>query len=300
MGIKRFFSILLCVALCLGTLPMAASAAGDDGQSDTNVASVTIGSDTTYYNTIASAFEAASGKTATITLLAEKVLVSASLLVNDANSNITLELNGKLLENEGGGRATSEGIIIVSAGALTIQDNNDTGTYHIRSTMGTAIKADGGSLTVNSGTIMASGDAVYSKNQATVTVNGGELRGGRGIYAHNSNVVINGGTIRGLSGAAIYASFGSDVKISGGFIYSLNNDCYLYNATVSISGGWFRYPVPSERCVTGYTPTTQAQDVENSPLANTTWYTVIPPHSSNHFRDRHSGQPRTGDPHRVH
>lgn len=256
---------------------MAASAADDDGQSDTNVASVTIGSDTTYYNTIASAFEAASGKTATITLLAEKVLVSASLLVNDANSNITLELNGKLLESEGDGKATADGIIIVSAGALTIQDNNDTGKYHIRSKQGTAINANGGSLTVNSGTIMGSSDAAYSQNGATVTVNGGELRGGRGIYAYNGNVVINGGTIRGLSGAAIYASFGSDVKISGGFIYSFNNDCYLYNATVSISGGWFRYPVPSERCVTGYTPTTQAQDVEDSPLANTTWYTVTPP-----------------------
>lgn len=292
---KRILSLVTALMLCLSVLPAGALAL----ETEEHAARVTVGETVTEYTDIAEAFRAASGQTATITLLAEKIAVSDSLTVNDANSKITLELNGKQLRNAGN-TALDRGAIAISAGELIVQDSTEKCEGWVRATNGRPIDLTGGSLTVKSGKVMAS-DCIGAENGAKVTVDGGTVIGGTGIKAHNSTVVINGGVVLGTPGVGIYAYFGASVTVTGGFIKSSQSTCfYNYNSsitisdgfissesdeldipvegsgtgTVSISGGWFSKPVAEKHCAEGYAPTTEPQTVKGSPVEDANWYTV--------------------------
>lgn len=226
---KRILSLVTALMLCLSVLPAGALAL----ETEEHAARVTVGETVTEYTDIAEAFRAASGQTATITLLAEEIAVSDSLTVNDANSKITLELNGKQLRNAGN-TALDRGVIAISAGELIVQDSTEKCEGWVRATNGRPIDLTGGSLTVKSGKVMAS-DCIGAENGAKVTVDGGTVIGGTGIKAHNSTVVINGGVVLGTPGVGIYAYFGASVTVTGGFIKSSQSTCfYNYNSSITI------------------------------------------------------------------
>lgn len=89
---KRLLSLALCLALCLGLLPVGVLATEiEPSDNVNNVASVTIGENVTYYTDLAEAIAHANG--GTVKLLN---IVSLSECI-DITSNCTIDLNSKTI-----------------------------------------------------------------------------------------------------------------------------------------------------------------------------------------------------------
>ena len=90
-------------------------------QQDTDEASVTTKGETLYYATLVEAFDAANGKTATITMLNDAECIksdSSGSPLSITGGTVTLDMNGKTLSGEGRG---NYGIVNVSGGSLLVQ-----------------------------------------------------------------------------------------------------------------------------------------------------------------------------------
>lgn len=103
-------------ALDAANAPMTA-----EGRAEGDEASVNAGGQTLYYATLEEAFEAANGKTAVITMLADAECTrdsNSGAPLNIAGGSITLDMNGKTLSGKGIGYY---GIVDVSGGSLRVQ-----------------------------------------------------------------------------------------------------------------------------------------------------------------------------------
>ena len=140
---------------------------------------------------------------------------------------VTLKLNEKTL-------TVDEDCGIYVKGSLTIEGE---GTITASKT---PIKIDGGSLTLNSGKIVSTGDyGTYALNGGSVTVNGGEIESKWAALSGNNttgtmNFEINGGTLTAKEGPAIYMPNQVKLTITNG---TLNGGVSLRMGQVDISGG---------------------------------------------------------------
>ena len=213
---------------------------------DGNVAKI----GTTEYATLQEAFNAGG----TVTLLSDITLTSTAIV---SNKTVTLDLNGKTItysgntihnqkvltvkDNVGGGKIISTGSF-----AISVNDNSTTTigatsssakNFFIESVEGAIItgKHKGAKITINSGTLSASDNAVVAGNgsagfgENTITIKDGTFNGGIttagyvacGIYAPNNDTwKISGGTFNITGGAGIVQRAGT-VNISGDVVFNV-------------------------------------------------------------------------------
>lgn len=218
----------------LGT-GITASAAGTEPQA-TDEASVTINRETLYYATLEEAFSAASGKTATITMLndAECSSTSGSALLVANNSNITLNMNGKTLSGKGKGTV---GIITLNKGSLSVQ-----GPGTMKSTfMCLSCQSQNAKMTVENITfdVSEADYGVWVASSNTVTLNNIQIIGKAKIaavyqYSNSANVTIN--NMNAIDGGYSDVCFkGNILKINGGTFDKISVNSYYVASITSVS-----------------------------------------------------------------
>ena len=233
---------------------------------------------TTYYATLADAFNAANaaGEAVTITMIADSELVGNVGYKVNAGSNITLDLNGKTISQNA---PKAEGsYLIQNNGTLTIKDSTDTnkngtGTgkmlFYAEKPDTTASPTypsnlinNFGILTVESGCLKndtsSNGHAAYAIDNysgGAVTISGGKIEA---LYtavrlkctssATNNKLTQTGGEISGgNTGLWISVSNGAkaELNVTGGTMKGGTNAFYDYpygglaNANYNIDGGTF-------------------------------------------------------------
>ena len=205
----------------------------------------TIGS--TYYPTVLAAFASANDKD-TIKLIADTEITGntkeTGTIEIPVGKNLTLDLNGKKLNSNQ--LTLTEGHVFRMSvkGSLTITDTSEKQDGELYSTAaanaGTPIEADGGTITLQSGSIKSKHDygiAVF--NGGSVIVNGGSISSEYAALSGNNtlgdmNFTITGGTLTAANGPAIYMPGQVALNISGG---TLNGGVSLRMGQVNISGG---------------------------------------------------------------
>lgn len=226
------------------------------------------------YDTFREAFEAVSDTEAqTITLLADVTDTTATEYVFDG-VNVTLDLNGHVLDGLAyGGSGATHYIIVKNEAVLTITDGSEAKTgkltswYAGNSTLN-VIYVENAKVVLNGGTITAH-DANYgmvgimAKANANVEINGGEVQGlyfkanrKRGyainVAAATATLTVNGGVLS-TDDPSCYAIFntasGSTVTIKGGTIATISIE---KNTIVSITGGTFKSAVKTDYLTKGY------------------------------------------------
>lgn len=226
------------------------------------------------YDTFREAFEAVSGTEAqTITLLTDVTDTTATEYVFDG-VNVTLDLNGHVLDGLAyGGSAKTHYVYAVNGAVLTVTDGSEAKTgkltswYAGNSTLN-VIYVENAKVVLNGGTITAH-DANYgmvgimAKADATVEINGGEVQGlyfaanrKRGyainVAAATATLTVNGGVLS-TDDPSCYAIFntasGSTVTIKGGTIATIS---IANNTIVSITGGTFKSAVKTDYLTKGY------------------------------------------------
>lgn len=226
------------------------------------------------YDTFREAFEAVSDTEAqTITLLADVTDTTATEYVFDG-VNVTLDLNGHVLDGLAyGGSAKTHYVYAVNGAVLTVTDGSEAKTgkltswYAGNSTLN-VIYVENEKVILNGGTITAH-DANYgmvgimAKADATVEINGGEVQGlyfaanrKRGyainVAAATATLTVNGGVLS-TDDPSCYAIFntasGSTVTIKGGTIATIS---IAKNTVVSITGGTFKSAVKTDYLTKGY------------------------------------------------
>lgn len=226
------------------------------------------------YDTFREAFEAVSDTEAqTITLLADVTDTTATEYVFDG-VNVTLDLNGHVLDGLAyGGSGATHYIIVKNEAVLTITDGSEAKTgkltswYAGNSTLN-VIYVENAKVVLNGGTITAH-DANYgmvgimAKANANVEINGGEVQGlyfaanrKRGyainVAAATATLTVNGGVLS-TDDPSCYAIFntasGSTVTIKGGTIATIS---IANNTIVSITGGTFKSAVKTDYLTKGY------------------------------------------------
>lgn len=226
------------------------------------------------YDTFREAFEAVSGTEAqTITLLADVTDTTATEYVFDG-VNVTLDLNGHVLDGLAyGGSGDTHYIIVKNEAVLTITDGSEAKTGKLTSWYAansplSVIYVENAKVVLNGGTITAH-DAnfgmvgIMAKAKATVEINGGEVQGlyfkanrKRGyainVAAATATLTVNGGVLS-TDDPSCYAIFntasGSTVTIKGGTIATIS---IANNTTVSITGGTFKSAVKPDYLTKGY------------------------------------------------
>ena len=226
------------------------------------------------YDTFREAFEAVSGTEAqTITLLADVTDTTATEYVFDG-VNVTLDLNGHVLDGLAyGGSAKTHYVYAVNGAVLTVTDGSEAKTgkltswYAGNSTLN-VIYVENAKVILNGGTITAH-DANYgmvgimAKANANVEINGGEVQGlyfeanrKRGyainVAAATATLTVNGGVLS-TDDPSCYAIFntasGSTVTIKGGTIATIS---IANNTVISITGGTFKSAVKTDYLTKGY------------------------------------------------
>ena len=226
------------------------------------------------YDTFREAFEAVSDTEAqTITLLADVTDTTATEYVFDG-VNVTLDLNGHVLDGLAyGGSAKTHYVYAVNGAVLTVTDGSEakrgklTSWYAGNSTLN-VIYVENAKVVLNGGTITAH-DANYgmvgimAKANANVEINGGEVQGlyfeanrKRGyainVAAATATLTVNGGVLS-TDDPSCYAIFntasGSTVTIKGGTIATIS---IANNTIVSITGGTFKSAVKTDYLTKGY------------------------------------------------
>lgn len=214
---------------------LKSSAAGTEPQA-TDEASVTINGETLYYATLEEAFSAASGKTATITMLndAECSSTSGSALLVANNSNITLNMNGKTLSGKGKGTV---GIITLNKGSLSVQ-----GPGTMKSTfMCLSCQSQNAKMTVENITfdVSEADYGVWVASSNTVTLNNIQIIGKAKIaavyqYSNSANVTIN--NMNAIDGGYSDVCFkGNILKINGGTFDKISVNSYYVASITSVS-----------------------------------------------------------------
>ena len=226
------------------------------------------------YDTFREAFEAVSGTEAqTITLLADVTDTTATEYVFDG-VNVTLDLNGHVLDGLAyGGSGDTHYIIVKNEAVLTITDGSEAKTGKLTSWYAansplSVIYVENAKVVLNGGTITAH-DAnfgmvgIMAKANANVEINGGEVQGlyfkanrKRGyainVAAATATLTVNGGVLstNDPSCYAIYnTASGSTVTIKGGTIATIS---IAKNTIVSITGGTFKSEVKPDYLTKGY------------------------------------------------
>ena len=167
---KRLLSLALCLALCLGLLPvgvLAEELVPSENDNTTTVASVTVGSTTTNYSDIKAAFDAAQ-KSEGCLLKLESDISSKQLYIYEGN--FTLDLNGKTLSS-----ADTNTLVVRLSTSLTIQDSVGTGKIENIDTQndGAAVWCDCTSVTIKSGTVTSSSDHALYWDTGDIHIEGG-------------------------------------------------------------------------------------------------------------------------------
>lgn len=189
---KRLLSLALCLALCLGLLPVGVLAEeivpGED--SNTNyVACVTTGSgETVNYTSLDDALKAAADGD-TVTLLSDVDLGQAYVTIN---KSITFDLNGKTLSSSK--TWSSDGVLLVKDAAVTVKN----GTVNATGIGNCAIRAygSGASMTLEDVTATVTSDesSVMVGDFGSTVIKSGDYQG---LYVGaKSQVTLEGGTFR--------------------------------------------------------------------------------------------------------
>lgn len=151
-----------------------------------------------YYASIAAAWEALQGKTATMTILKHQSL-TANMEITEANTDVTLEMaDGVRIDS------TSD-FFIVKMGKLTI----NSGSYVSTGDGKSGIYMTDGSVEMNGGTIEMQGagtgeeKGIQIAGSGTLTISGGELKvtglGGVALRVDQGTVTLKGGTLTGTN-----------------------------------------------------------------------------------------------------
>lgn len=230
---KRLLSLALCLALCLGMLPVGVLATEiEPSDNVNNVASVTIGENVTYYTDLAEAIAHAAGGTV-------KLLNNVSLSeCIDITSNCTIDLNGKSISG-----SNSQTLLSI-CGNVTICDGSTEKTgIIINNYIGSspnALDLQSGKLTIKSGTFEATyGNALSATSgqlDAELSIEGGTFNSSV-IIIYNSSSCISGGTFHYLYNANVIADLlkdGYGFQKTGGSWLSANDlgEPYAQNVTV--------------------------------------------------------------------
>ena len=183
------------------------------------VASVKVGSTTTYYTTIDAAFAFANEQTANMTIKLLKNTTAAASLVYSAVYNCTLDLNNRTLSG-----AINKLIEINATGkTFTIDDSSVAKGGKISTTLSTNARLNCVYLTA--GTLILEKGYIYSSNPHTYsTASGNKNSAATGVYVVNGNTfTMDGGKVESESQYASYAIVGkngtSTITINGGEIY---------------------------------------------------------------------------------
>lgn len=191
-------------------------------------ASVTIGSQTTYYTTLEGAFQAADGKTATITVLKTTGAGNGTLNIANADSKITLTMaDGVELKYYLG----------ISAGSLTLASGTITGGVQVSGT---------GELTVTGGAI--NGEIKVDGGSASVKISGGTISGaytgGTLYFVNGAKAELSGGTINGSISASAATLPPIREYLADGYAYKLDGTWVSDTSVTSLNGTITIHPVP--------------------------------------------------------
>ena len=250
---KRLLSLALCLALCLGLLPVGVLATDGEGggvykdTGDPEAASViSVNGTTTNYATLPEALNAARDGD-TVKLLANHTTDWDAVYASEeqmavVKTRITLDLNGNTVDYLVVGEVISDeegGIPVSTDGNLTVKRSLSGGTAMdgqittLKFVKGTLAVQDGvviGSSSssssglfceADSGTVTISGGTVYNATVgegAVVTVSGGSMHAGQ--WRNNGKLNITGGTFGWVK---FYNNSGTRIAISGGTFGSLQN-----------------------------------------------------------------------------
>ncbi|MBQ9020411.1 MAG: hypothetical protein IJ113_00135, partial [Eggerthellaceae bacterium] len=217
-------------------------------QTSTSVAKiVTAAGETTYYDTLQDAFNAATSGD-TVQPLAN-IELSNILTVYD-KSEVMLDLAGKTIEIfESPGTSSAIAININKGGKLTLTDSSETaesaGTGAIVNETGDLCAgvavAEGGELTMQAGTIRGNGRGIWiggsQYGSGLATIEGGTIEvNGTGVdISHYGKVVIAGGTINAQD-TGVHAEEYANTTITGGTINAQGTGVYIAgygNATIT-------------------------------------------------------------------
>lgn len=189
---KRLLSLALCLALCLGLLPVGVLAEeivpGEDSNTD-YVASVTMSDGkTTNYTSLDDALDAAQDGD-TVTLLSDVDLGETYVTID---KSITFDLNGKTLSSSK--TWSSDGVLLVKDAAVTVKN----GTVNATGIGSCAIRAyrSGASMTLEAVTATVTSDksSVMVGDFGSAVIKSGDYQG---LYVGiKSQVTLEGGTFR--------------------------------------------------------------------------------------------------------
>ena len=202
---KRLLSLALCLALCLGLLPVGVLATEiEPSDNVNNVASVTIGENVTYYTDLAKAIAHADG--GTVKLL-NNVPLSECI---DITYNCTIDLNSKTISG-----SNSQTLLNI-CGNVTICDESTQKAGKVinsYSSSPNALKLQSGKLTIKGGTFEATyGNALSATSgqlDAELSIEGGTFNSSV-IIIYNSSSCISGGTFHYLYNANVIADLLKD------------------------------------------------------------------------------------------
>jgi hypothetical protein len=180
----------------------------------TAVARVKKDSTTTYVGALADAFtEGNSG--ATVTLLSEVDLGSNYIGIR-GSSTFTLDLNGQTV------KASHYGAFYISGGSLTIQDSGTGGKIESSNII---IEVTGGTLSIKSGTV--SGYYGVQITRGTVNISGGVISGTEhGLWVNGGgNIVLSGGAYSGRHAIWVDGNASVTMKdmLAPGYAYHQND-----------------------------------------------------------------------------
>lgn len=224
---KRLLSLALCLALCLGLLPVGVLATEiEPSDNVNNVASVTIGENVTYYTDLAEAIAHADG--GTVKLL-NNVPLSECI---DITSNCTIDLNSKTISGR-----NSQTLLNI-CGNVTICDESTQKAGKVINSSN-ALDLQNGKLTIKGGTFEATDgnalSATSSQLDAELSIEGGTFKSKVDIY--NFSSCISGGTFYYLYNANVIADLlkdGCGFQQANGSWLSANDlgEPYAQNVTV--------------------------------------------------------------------
>lgn len=228
---KRLLSLALCLALCLGLLPVGVLATEiEPSDNVNNVASVTIGENVTYYTDLAEALAKADDGTV-------KLLNNVSLnKYIDITSNCTIDLNSKTISG-----SNSQTLLNICGNVTICDESTQKAGKVINSyrSSPSALDLQNGKLTIKGGTFEATdGNALSATSgqlDAELSIEGGTFNSKVDISDFSS--CISGGTFHYLYNANVIADLLKDgygfKKINGSWL-SANDlgEPYAQNVTV--------------------------------------------------------------------
>lgn len=229
---KRLLSLALCLALCLGLLPVGVLATEiEPSDNVNNVASVTIGENVTYYTDLAEAIAHADG--GTVKLLSN---ISLNEEIN-ITSNCTIDLNSKTISG-----SNSQTLLNICRNVTICDESTQKAGKVINSYSSSpnALDLQSGKLTIKGGTFEAThGNALSATSgqlDAELSIEGGTFNSSV-IIIYNSSSCISGGTFHYLYNANVIADLlkdGYGFQKTGGSWLSANDlgEPYAQNVTV--------------------------------------------------------------------